>query len=120
VDRTQFAPKIDDLIKEVEVLQRRAEIRMEFRPPNITGIVYFQRAQEVTLPSLKLSFIGNQIVLPVVYVEYVPASSVIINNVAYNEGSKIDSNTILKVILSQEIIFSYKDEDIKVELKAGK
>ncbi|MFA5795131.1 MAG: hypothetical protein WC980_08745 [Candidatus Brocadiia bacterium] len=121
LEDTEYAAKIDDLIKEVEVILARIATIHEFlrNPPKITGIVYYLKAQENTLPSVKASFMGNQISLPVVYVEYVPSSSAIINNVAYSEGAKLNSDTLIKSISSNEVVFLYRGEILTVEI-AGK
>ncbi|MFH1226662.1 MAG: hypothetical protein V1701_02010 [Planctomycetota bacterium] len=118
VEDTDYVAKIDDLIKEVEVILARAETLIEFlrNPPKITGIVYYLKAQENTLPSVKISFMGNQISLPVVYVEYVPFSSAIINNVAYGEGSKLNPDTTIKSISSNEVVFLYRGEILTIKI----
>jgi hypothetical protein len=118
--KEEYAAKIDALIEEVKNLADRAGKVLEFRPPKISGIVYYRKATEVSLPPVKMSLLGNQMVLPVIYVEYMPHSSALINNVACVEGGRVDANTTIKSISPKEVVFIYKGETIKVQVETKK
>lgn len=120
VEGTEYIARIEVLIEEVAKLVDRSDRILEFRPPKISGIVYYRKANEVSLSPVKMSLLGNQISLPVIYVEYVPYSSVLINNVACIEGGKIDINTTVKSISPKEVVFVYKGEAIKVQVEIKK
>lgn len=117
IQETEYESKVKALVAEVEEFNRRAKIIIEFYGRNlkINGIIYILERKVISYPSLKITFLGIEIEVPVAYCRYRPNSSALINDRFYNEGEKIDEETIsIDKIEANKIYFRYKGEKIEL------
>ena len=116
---TEYYSKVKALVDEVSELARRAKIIEEFfaTRPVINGIIYYVKAEETKLPPIVIHFLGSEVSLPISYFKQIPASSIMVGSKVYKEGDKISDDLVVKIIQSNTIVFSYKNEEITLEYK---